>query len=430
MRVLLVVKSKMMENLGVMYLSSVIKKANHECKIVSLSEAKESIHQWGPEIIGFSIMTGDKEKFKQLKEDICFDLEWRPKGLTSFSPTANPRPKFIVGGPDPTFFPEGYDWADEIVKGEGENIIDRMINFRIKENGDEYKSIDSIPWPDRTDFPDMKIRDFITSRGCPYKCTYCYNAKWAEMFPEQRGIRVRSVDDVIAEIKSVNPEYVYFQDSCFGIRMEWFAEFSKRMRDEVKKPYQCNFRPEQITDRRAYWLRESGCVAVRMALETSSDRLRELVGRNGYELEDVMTASNLLRKYGIQYMIQNIIGLPTSTIEEDLQTLEFNIQCKPTYSWVSIYQPYPGTALGDLCKEKGWYKGDYSDITDSFFDTSFLEISPEYKEQLEVLQKVWALCVDYEHMPKPEELTYKALPKLIHTITRRNGDKKLYLELL
>jgi hypothetical protein len=78
----------------------------------------------------------------------------------------------------------------------------------------------------------------------------------------------------------------------------------------------------------------------------------------------------------------------------------------------------------------GWYKGDYSDITDSFFDTSFLEIDPEHKEHLEILQKVFALCVDYGYMPKVEELTYKALPKLIHTITRRNGDKKLYLGLL
>lgn len=427
MRVLLVVKNKFMESLGVMYLSSVIKKGGHECRIVDLKEASDFAHQWAPDIIGFSIMTGDREKFKILKEAIEFDLVYKPKGFTSFSPKSNPRPKFIVGGADPSFFPEGYDWADEIVKGEGENWINKFLT---KDNYATYDNIDSIPWPDRTDFPNMKVMDFITSRGCPYKCTYCYNAKWAEMFPEQKGVRIRSVDDVIAEIKSVNPEYVYFQDSCFGIRMDWFAEFAKRMRDEIKKPYQCNFRPEQITDRRAYWLKESGCVAIRMALETSSDRLRELVGRNGYELKDMIIASELLRKYGIQYMIQNIIGLPTSTIEEDLDTLEFNIQCKPTYSWVSIYQPYPGTALGDMCKEKGWYRGDYSDITDSFFDTSFLEISSEHKEQLEVLQKVWAMCVNYEYLPKPEELSYKALPKLIHTITRRNGDKKLYLGLL
>lgn len=410
MKVLLVVKSKMMENLGVMYLSSIIKKSGHKCKITDLQNACNYAIKWEPEIIGYSILTGDRNKFKILNDRLKSQLKF----------------KSIVGNCDPTFFPEGYDWADEIVKGEGENWINQFLT---KDNYTVYKSIDEIPWPDRTDFPNMKVRDFITSRGCPFACRYCFNHRWAQMFPEQKGVRVRDPKDVIAEIKSVNPEYIFFQDSCFGVNMNWFMEFSKGMRDEIKKPYQCNFRPEQITDKRAYWLRESGCVAIRMALETSSDRLRELIGRKGYDINDILNASTLLREYNIMYMIQSMIGLPTSTIEEDLNTLELNIRCKSTYSWVSIYQPYPGTILGNLCKEKGWYKGDYSDITDSFFDTSFLEINPEYKEQLEILQKVWALCVDYKYLPKAEELTYKLLPKLVHKITRMSGDKKLYLGL-
>lgn len=408
MRVLLVVKSKMMENLGVMYLSSVIKKAGHQCKIVSLSDVTlHDSYDWAPDIIGFSIMTGDKEKFKKTAEII---RTHETKKI-----------KFIVGGPDPSFFPEGYDWADEIVKGEGENYFAEL--FQIP----QFTNINEIHWPDRTDFPNMKVRDFITSRGCPYNtCHYCYNEKWMKLFPEYEKVRIRDPKDVVAEIKSVNPEYVYFQDSVFGINMEWMKEFTK---EYPKIPYQCHLRPEMVTEERVKLLKESNCVAVRIALETADEKLREMVGRK-MKLETVSFASMMLRLYDIQSMMQNILALPNSTIENDLETLEFNIKCNPTYAWSSIYVPYPGTVLGDLCKEKGWYKGNYENITDSFFAESVLEFSSEQKEQQYVLWSIFDLCVRYKYLPKPEELTYKMLPKLIHKITRRNGDHKLYLGLL
>jgi radical SAM superfamily enzyme YgiQ (UPF0313 family) len=404
----------MMENLGPMYLSSVIKRAGHECKIVGLENAFHSAHVYGADLVGMSIMTGDMEKFKKLGNSVK-----KVFGVP-----------IIVGGPDPTFFPEGYDWADYVIRGEAEQqIIDMFFD-----KGGPYKTIDDLPWPDRTDFPDLKIRDFISSRGCPYSCTYCYNKGWASLFPEYKGVRTRSVDDLIKEIKwckdNLQMKYVYFQDSCFGVKMDWMREYAKYYKMHIDLPYQCNFRPEQITEERVALLSGSNCVAIRMALETASDRLRQMVGRKGYKLSDVSRASELLHNQGIMFMIQNILALPTSTIEEDLHTLEFNIQCEPTYAWASIYAPYPGTELGDLCKKEGYYKGDYSDISDSFFDTSYLEISPEHKEQVEVLQKIFALCVEHKYLPLMDELRYSELPKLIHRITRKTGDKKLYLNLL
>lgn len=426
MKILFVVKSKMMENLGVMYLKSVAK-AYHECKIVALPEAYDFAKQWAPDIVGLSVMTGDIDKFKALAERLDDKI------------------KVIVGGPDPTFFPEGYmRWTDLIIGGEAEDTFRQVLEVDInhddwwlavhKNNKNQsplvYQSIDDIPWPDRTDFPNMRVRDFISSRGCPYKCAYCYNAQWAELFPEQKGVRIRDVGDVIKEIKFVNPEYVYFQDSCFGVKMSWMEEFAKEYKEKISRPWQCNFRPEQITEERVSLLKLSGCTAVRVALESGVNRLRSLVGRHSVQLMKVREAAELLRENDIQLMLQNIIGLPTATIEDDLFTLECNIKYQPTYSWVSIFQPYPGTRLGDQCISEGWYKGDYSDISDSFFDTSYLQIDSLYKEQLEILQKIFAFCVSYKYLPIPDELTYKNLPKLIHKITRKDGDNKLYKGLL
>ena len=63
MRILFVCKSKVMENLGVMYLSSVVRQAGHDCLIASLDTMVDIANVWEPHIIGLSIMTGDQNKF-------------------------------------------------------------------------------------------------------------------------------------------------------------------------------------------------------------------------------------------------------------------------------------------------------------------------------------------------------------------------------
>ena len=150
------------------------------------------------------------------------------------------------------------------------------------------------------------------------------------------------------------------------------------------------------------------------------------MNRPALDDNNVQSATYFLKDTGIRFMIQNIMGLPTGTIDDDLETLEFNIRCKPDYGWVSIYAPYPGTVLGDYCKKEGFYTGDYSDIGENFFDKSVLNFDPEYKEQLEVLQKVFALCVECGYLPDKTELTHFNLSKLVHKVMRKRGDERLY----
>jgi anaerobic magnesium-protoporphyrin IX monomethyl ester cyclase len=410
MKVLLVCKSKMMENLGVMYLSAVVKKAGHEAKIVDINEAYNIAEAYRPDIVGYSVMTGDQLRFVTLNRDLRTCL---PFSFVS-----------IAGGPHATFFPKDFleGEFDLCIPGEGENFMAEYLGG--EENA--YPDIDSIPWPDRTDFPGMKIRDFISSRGCPFDCSYCYNGSWAKMFPDVKRVRTRSVTDVINEINSVDPEFVYFQDSCFGVDMRWLRKFSRLYENKINIPFHCHLRPDQVKEERVMLLREAGCYSVRIALETASKDLRKLIGRERTSNEETIKASWLLRKWNIKLMIQNILALPSSTIEDDLATLEVNIRCHPDYGWSSVFVPYPGTALGDKCVKEGWYKGDYSEISDTFFDASVLEFSEERKEQSECLQKVFALCTEVGYLPKVEELTYENFPKLVHKIMRKQGDNRLY----
>jgi len=324
-----------------------------------------------------------------------------------------------------TFFPQGYDWADHAIQGEGENwIADYLSGKRLKM--DAFPDIDSIPHPDRTDFPDMPISDFIASRGCGWDCGYCYNGAWAKLFPNIPRIRTRSVDDVIKEIIHVNPQFVYFQDSTFGANMGWMREFSNKYRYLVNIPYHVHLRPNQINEERVLLLHDSNCVSVKIALETSSDRLRKLINRGKTNNEDAYVAARLLRKWNIKLIMQNILGLPTATIEDDLETLEVNIKCRSAYAWSSIFQPYPLTELAKFCEKEKLYTGNYSEIGDNFFDKSILNISNKHKEQVACLQRIFAFSVETQVMPKISDLTWKRLPKFIHNAMRKVGDRRMF----
>jgi radical SAM superfamily enzyme YgiQ (UPF0313 family) len=423
MKVLLVVKSKAIETLGVMYLSAVVKKAGHECRIVEIGVAEAIAAFWLPDMIGYSVMTGDQELVKGLNISICG--RW---------PAGKRLPLRIVGGPHPTFFPDdfrdneivsypvlaGEPQFNEIIRGEAETW------FSLDLGGQPFPDIDSIPWPDRTDFPDRPIRDFIASRGCVGKCAYCFNDQWAKLFPEIPRIRIRNPEDVVNEVASVRPQFAYFQDSCFGIWSDWMKEFSRIYAEKCRIPYLCHLRPGQVNTEMVGLLRESCCVSVKMALETASNRLRALIGRQNMTVGEIADAAALLKEAGIALCLQSMIGLPDSDIEDDLETLALNIRCQPAYAWVSIFQPYPGTALGRFCQENDWYDGDYSEIGDNFFDQSVLNFSDERKEQLACLQKCFALCSEAGYLPAPEELTMANFPKLIHKITRMQGDRRLF----
>lgn len=413
MKFLFVVKTKKMATLGPMYLSAIVKKLGHESKIVEFDDCLKEIFLYHPTHIGYSILTGNQRDFKRLNASIKI---YDDKIIT------------IAGGPHPTFFPDDENLSniDYIVRGEGERFMSRLCGG----NEEGYRDINNIPWPDRTDFTKTRIQDFIASRGCFNFCRYCYNDKWNKLHPEfDKPVRYRDPVDICNEISNVFPEFVYFQDSCFAIDMDWFKEFARIYSMDLAIPYHCHMRPGQLlNEERVALLRSTNCSSLRMALESASPKLRALMGRPKLDTNNVLKASRVLRKFDINFMIQNILAVPTSTIEDDLDTLEFNIKCKPDYAWSSIFVPYPGTDLGDQCKAEGWYRGDYNDIQDSFFNKSVLNFDETYKEQSYVLQKVFALCVEAEYLPSPQELTVSNLPLFVHNITRKMGDNRLYGE--
>ena len=83
--------------------------------------------------------------------------------------------------------------------------------------------------------------------------------------------------------------------------------------------------------------------------------------------KQIISCAKLFKKYKINYVTENILGIPTTTLEEDLNTLRLNLICKPMYSNVHIMQPYPSTKIFEYAIKKGLYKGrDFNDLKDFF----------------------------------------------------------------
>jgi len=307
-------------------------------------------------------------------------------------------------------------------------------------------NLDEIPFPDReivfrySHIKEDPIKHFIATRGCPFNCSYCFNESWAELYKGKgKRVRFRSVDNLLGEIKEVvssSPtKFIYFQDDTFTLNKNWLKEFTKEYSKKINLPFHCHIRPNTIDEEKVQTLEKAGCYSVHIASETADDRLRNEVLKRNMTKEEILNASELLKRYGIKFMLQNMIGLPEGCLEKDLETLELNIECKPDYAWVSIFQPYPGTQLGEYCKKQGVYTEDFSDLGSDFFDSSKLNFSKKYKNQLSNLQKLFAVAVEYSDLYYSGllrtliDLPYKSTKDIFtefYKNFRREGDKKLY----
>ena len=393
------------EPLGIQYLSSSLKAANHDTRACMQSKTIDAIKEWTPDFVAFQVLTGDEGRWGAVAREVK---------------KYNPRIKTIFGGPHFLFTKSSQEEADHIIRGDGEEAILEVVAGRKHEDlkavstGKYAAELDHIPRPDRSilyndDFPGIKnnvIRNFISCRGCPYKCTYCYNsnAEWQKMVETgKKRLRYHSpeymVDDIEKTFKDYGGKLVSFQDDIFGIDMPWLEKFSKLYK-RLHIPFFAQLRPRLITEDRVKLLKEAGIHIASFAIESGNQKTRREVLDRDEPNELIERGAELLHRYGIKFRMQNLLGLPVDDpLADAVETLRFNIKCKPTLSWCSLLQAYPGTVMADYVIKKGIVKT-MEELTflvnATFFDEGSLPIKD--KEKIERLQKYWSACVRWPWM--------------------------------
>jgi radical SAM superfamily enzyme YgiQ (UPF0313 family) len=435
LHLLFIVKEVDNEPQGILLISSVLKQAGHRVSLVVATEEDpvEAAVRLKPDVVGYTVYTGPHTWYLELNRRIRAQLP----GVFS-----------IFGGPHPTFFPEMIEreGVDAICIGEGEyatldlmNALQRngsdsagvsgavtladpaIANWWFKLNGEVVRNslrplltgeeLDALPFADRellyaahAQSRNTKIKPFITGRGCPYDCAFCFNKAYSDLYGGKgRRFRRRSPDNVIRELKEVasrhDVRFVLFMDDTFILQDGWLKEFMTRFRDEVGLPFWCQVRANLVTDEKIALFKDAGCVSVSFGLEAGNDELRNAVLNRNMSREEILGAAEILRRYDIAFMTNNMLGLPTGNLETDFETLELNAQCQPAYANVFLFQPYPKTALGEWAYEHGWMMGSFDDLSGSVSDDTVIMFGSEAeKRQIENLQKLFALGVEFPRL--------------------------------
>jgi radical SAM superfamily enzyme YgiQ (UPF0313 family) len=418
-RVLFVTQQIDYEPQGIMHLSSALKAAGHqvELAVAAHHDPLAVAREFEPDVAAYSVITGSQRYY--------FDVNRRLKA-------ERPDLFSVFGGPHPTFFPEMVEeeGVDGICRGEGEAALVELVdaldaggpaavleldNWSFRHNGHTItnpvrpyiEDLDSLPFPDRALVYERdpvaarsKIKHFLTGRGCPYNCTYCFNHALGQIYRGKgKRFRQQSVEYVIEDIRRVRDryplEFVVFVDDTFVLSNEWLAEFAETYPREIGLPFFCNTRANLVTAEQVRLLKAAGCHSVSMGIETGNDRIRNELLKRRMSREQILEAARLIREGGLHFTTTNMIGLPTSTLEDDFETLALNVEARPSYAHVFIFQPYPRTELGEFTREHGWMVGTFDDIGEVAWDHSVLEFDAEHKRGLSVLQRFFAIGVEW-----------------------------------
>ena len=287
-----------------------------------------------------------------------------------------PSTKVFVGGPHPSICPEELECLeciDHIVRGEAEITFPKMLEdiaagktLPKVTQGCRPENLDESPWADRDLFecqeepfvPFLKppFVTLIAGRGCRYNCNYCQPAERI-MFGQK--VRRRSVTNVINELKYLSDRYHFnsfmIHDDCLTEDRQWVMEFCRQYHAEgFTQPFVAQSRADIICKHpdMVEALSKVGLKLCIIGFESGSDRVLKFL-RKGCTLAENLEAASICRKLGIRVWANYMLGLPTETKDEVLETLSMLKQIQPYHCSPAFYTPHPGSDLFDIGKEMG-----------------------------------------------------------------------------
>ncbi len=396
-RVLLIVHDNYQDDndfpLGPAYLAAALKREAIDVEVYCqdvfhypnshLAELLESEHF---DLIGLGFMAA---RFKETVEPLCRIINQHKKDAW-----------LVLGGYGPSPIPEYMlqeTRADVIAIGEAEKIIIDLVNCKINKSnlagvnniayrdGDEIHvnerkkliaSLDSIPFPAWELFPMDKYTTcqiypgqekterslaMISTRGCIARCSFCYRM--------EKGVRRRSLDNVIEEIKTLmsryNITYFFIADELTFFKKDKVLEFEEALKKSgMKIKYHCELRANLVDEEVVESLQRSGCRFVNIGFESMDQKVLDRMSK-GTTVEDNIRAAEICNKAGLTMGLNVIWGNPYDTEASLWQLVDFTKKYN-TYGQLRTIRPitpYPGCPLYYDAIQMGLLKG-----PDDFFE--------------------------------------------------------------
>jgi anaerobic magnesium-protoporphyrin IX monomethyl ester cyclase len=391
MKLLLISLQSNASLIGLKYIAANVKAAGHDVRILFLPgylerdlhpAIGEFITDFDPDLIGISLMS----------------IEFYPaKNLNGLLKKSFDVP-VIWGGVHPIIKPdECIRYADYVCTGEGERSVSFLLDHLqssgraatpeipgiwVNQNGEVIKQPNALPESDLNSLPFQeylpdcffgfhkgRVHKFadneglfrlyalyggtchmlITTRGCPFKCSYCGNSAFASVYG--RGVRERSVDNVIQEMKEVkkNPYVLYmnFQDDCFFTHnKEWMKLFCDEYKRHIGLPFIARVIPTMIEKDIMHMLKDAGLCWVVMGIQSGSDRVNFEVYDRRIRFFAVRKAASIIAETGAAAFYEMIVDNPYEHEDDQIETINaLSTLKKPYVVSLAHLTFFPGTAL-------------------------------------------------------------------------------------
>jgi hypothetical protein len=186
---------------------------------------------------------------------------------------------------------------------------------------------------------------------------------------------------------------VHFVDDIFNVDDEWLERFCREYPRVIGLPFDVILRTNLTTTEHMQQLRSAGCISARLAFEAASDRIRNDVYRKGTTLADLRNSARYVKEQGIRLTTLNLLGAPGATLEDDLATLQLNIDCRVDHPLCSLLQPYPQTDIHDLARDMGFAVDRFDAFPNRFNRTT--PIALERQREIECLHKLFPIVVRF-----------------------------------
>jgi len=299
----------------------------------------------------------------------------------------------VTGGVFCTFAPDiciKYPHVDMVCVGEGEQAL---VNLCKKiERGEDYLNVTNLwvkkedgtivknkisalvdinntPMQDLSIFEEnrfyrpmagkiWKIAPVETHRGCPFTCAFCNSPDQQTFYRKETGgsfFRKRKVQKIYEDLKYskeiLGIEYNFFwADTFLAWNSRELDEFCEMYKD-IHLPFWIQTRPETVSEEKLKKLQKVGLNRMAFGIEHGSEEFRKKMLDRRWKNEDIIKATSIPKKLGIQFSVNNITGFPNETRKIASDTIELNRHIDSDNQNIYSFAPFHGTPLRTLAEK-------------------------------------------------------------------------------
>ena len=314
--------------------------------------------------------------------------------------------KIVFGGFHTTTLPEVVlreDVVDAVVIGEGEKAFSLLVKEvyegiflpeTLIYQSSLTENLDDLPFPDRSTIKNgrniqqaysdegIRITSILTSRGCPYRCSFCSGHA---MFGYKT--RFRSIPNILDEVEQVvrdwKIDFLKFSDETFTLGKHRIREFCEQKKARgIKIPFGANAHPSSLGAETIKELALAGCKELWFGVESGSPKILEDM-KKGSNIDVIKELFRVAREYGIKRRAYFLLGMPNESREDIKMTEDLCDEIDPDVVGFTLLAPYPVNEFFDYKTMKDW---DWSMI-DHYVHNDWARTNTLSNEELKEIQK-------------------------------------------